>query len=185
MVQYLKPIKQITIKDKLVPDTILPTLDYEQSYLSYINELVDEERYPFVMDFDHQPFSRLIQRLQNLAAGVAVPAGAVINHTYWLVENSELIGVANLRPLLTPAIEHIGGHIGLGIRPTFRGKGYSKILLQSTLEKASGFGLKEVSVHAYKNNHASVAMLESCGAALDSSVADNSGETIQRFIIQI
>ena len=168
-----------------MPRLILPSVDYEQSYTNYIDELGDEERYPFVMDFEHQPFDLLIQRLGDLAKGRNVPEGAVINHTYWLVDNRELIGVANLRPELSPAIAKIGGHIGLGIRPSFRGKGYSKVLLQLTLEKASEFGLQQVSVHAYQDNYASIAMLKSCEATLDSYINDSNNQQVARFTIKL
>ena len=100
-----------------MPQIILPHADYEQSYCDYIEELGKEERYPFVMDFPHLPFADVIQRLEGLSKGINVPNGAVANITYWLVEEGELVGVANVRPQLTPAIAAMGGHIGVGGRP--------------------------------------------------------------------
>jgi hypothetical protein len=34
-------------------DLILPSVEYKDSYIQYIIELGDEERYPFPVDFDY------------------------------------------------------------------------------------------------------------------------------------
>lgn len=165
-----------------MPQIILPHADYEQSYCDYIEELGNEERYPFVMDFPHLPFANLIQRLDDLSKGLNVPDGAVANITYWLVERGEIIGVANLRPRLTPAIAAIGGHIGLGVRPSWRGKGMSKTLLEATLEKAVEHGLKTVSIHTHTENTSASAMIIACGGKLDSTIMDDSGKPVLRYV---
>ncbi|MDM7859017.1 GNAT family N-acetyltransferase [Alteromonas sp. ASW11-36] len=161
---------------------ITPSAQYESSYCAYIEELGTEERYPFVMDFAHQPFTQLLTRLEDLAEGIDVPEGAVANQTYWLVEDDELLAVANLRPQLSPEIANIGGHIGIGVRPSARGRGCSKMLLTALLGIAAEQGLQKVSVHCYNDNAASKAMIEACGGQLDSLV--NAGkQVVARYII--
>lgn len=161
---------------------ILPDADYEQSYCQYIAELGEEERYPFVMDFPHLPFNALVERLNNLARGIDVPQGAVANHTFWLVNQNMLIGVANLRPFLTPSIANIGGHIGLGIRPSMRGKGWSKQLLLATLAKAAEYDLDTVTIHTHSDNKQANAMILSCGCEFDSAVTDDAGNEVLRYV---
>ncbi len=164
-------------------ELVLPSKKYESSYREYIAELGDEERYPFPLDFDHQDFDGLLKKLEDFASGTDLPAGYVPSTTYWLVEGEELIGVANLRHFLNDAIRECGGHIGFGIRPSKRGAGHGKTLLTLTLDKALKKGIEQVSIHTYESNQASINLIRSIGAELDSCIqAPNSSETVMRFL---
>lgn len=165
-------------------EIIKPCASFEASYYGYISELGDQERYPFVMDLPHQPFAALLRRLNEIEAGISLPNGAVANQTYWLVKGEQLIGVSNLRPVLSEAIAHVGGHIGLGIRPSYRGQGLSKVLLNATLKQAKEQGMKSVSVHCHADNQPSNAMISACGGRLDS-VVQSGGMHINRYHIEL
>lgn len=43
---------------------ILPSAKYQASYCAYIDELGDEERYPFPLDFDYQDFGAMLARIE-------------------------------------------------------------------------------------------------------------------------
>lgn len=167
---------------------VAPDICYRQSYHRYIQELGDDERYPFPLDFDYQDFPAYLARLKEIEQGIRLPAGYVPSSTWWLVENDELIGVSNLRHYLNNSIRHIGGHIGLSIRPSRRGKGLSKALLQLTIGKAKAMGVKTVHIHCYRHNTASARMIMACGGALESEVIlDQSpgSEIIQRYLCAV
>ncbi len=149
---------------------ISPSMDYIQSYRNYIVELGDEERYPFPLDFDHADFPAMLSRLEQFRLGVDLPDGYVASSTYWLVDGEELLGVSNLRHYLNERIAHAGGHIGLGIRPSFRQRGLGATLLRLTLGKAAEMNIAPVQVHCYADNVGSKAMIEQCGGKLDSTV---------------
>ena len=162
---------------------ILPGADYEKSYKTYIQELGDEERYPFPLDFDHGDFSAMLARIDNFRHGIDLPDGFVAATTYWLIDGDEIVGVTNLRHYLNDRIRHAGGHIGLGIRPSYRGKGLGTLLMQLSVVKAAEMGIKQIHVHCHKHNQASARMIKANGGTLDSEIEDD-GEIIQRFIIQ-
>lgn len=165
---------------------ILPSAKYEASYCAYITELGDEERYPFPLDFDHHDFNAMLARIEAFRQGQNLPEGYAASTTYWLIDQDELIGVSNLRHYLTPQIEHAGGHIGLGIRPSYRGQGLGTLLLKLTLEQAQQRGIHEVHIHCEKTNPASAAMIIANGGKLHSEIADNRhSSTIQRFRIHL
>ncbi len=165
---------------------ILPSAKYQASYCAYITELGDEERYPFPLDFDHQDFGAMLSRIEAFRHGQSLPEGYAASTTYWLIDNDELIGVSNLRHYLTPQIERAGGHIGLGIRPSYRGQGLGNLLLSLTLEKAHQMGIEEVHIHCEATNSASAAMIIANGGKLHSEIADNRhSSTIQRFRIHL
>lgn len=164
---------------------ITPNTSYKESYKAYITELGNEERYPYPMDFDYSDFPALIKRLANYSKGIHLPHWQVPNSTYWLVQNNELIGVAHLRHYLNEILLNSGGHIGLGIRPGYRAKGYGNLLLELTINKAKEKGIKEVHIHCHKSNMASVQMILSNGGTLDSEILEKTtSEKIQRYLIK-
>jgi len=142
---------------------ISPSFKYKTSYLSYIEELKDEERYPFPLDFDHNDFYGMLDRIEQFKKGTNLPEGYVSSSTYWLIEDNEIIGVSNLRHHLNEQLLKAGGHIGLGIRPSCRGQKFSIQLLNMTLVKAFQKGIKEVHIHCYADNLASGNMILACG----------------------
>lgn len=167
-------------------ELIHPNSSYQRSYSQYITELGDEERYPFPLDFEYADFAALLDRLNEFRKGIKLPKGYVPSSTYWLVDKNELIGVSNLRHFLNDNIRESGGHIGLGIRPSYRGKGLGSLLMALTLEKAKAKGINEVHVHCYKENKASAAMIIANKGELESEIQDsNSDELIQRYICSI
>ena len=161
---------------------IKPNRNHQASYLSYIKELGDEERYPFPLDFDHSDFPAMLARIQDFEQGLNLPTGYVPSSTYWLVDNSEIIGVSNLRHHLNDQLRTAGGHIGLSIRPSCRGGKLSVQLLQMTLAKAAAMEIKEVHIHCYRDNLASAKMIEACGGVLDSEVLAD-GEVVLRYVV--
>lgn len=164
---------------------MLPNSKYELSYNEYIIELADEERYPFPLDFDHSDFQSMLEKLDDFSNGRDIPLGYVAATTYWLVEGGELVGVSNLRHYLNNRIKESGGHIGLGIRPSYRGQGLGAKLLQLTIEKAKERAIKEIHIHCHKNNEASSRMIKSVGAVLESEIHVNGGsEVVQRYVLR-
>lgn len=163
---------------------VLPSREYEQSYSRYIAELGQEERYPFQLDLDHSDFDSLLQRLEDFSNGVNIPSGYVTTSTYWLVEGNELVGVSSLRHQLNASIKECGGHIGLGIRPSYRGLGLGTKLTMLTLQKAHQAGIEEVHIHCHKNNEASARMILRNDGVLHSEIEiGNPPETVQRYVV--
>jgi predicted acetyltransferase len=164
---------------------ISPIPEYEASYRAYIQELGDEERYPFPLDFDCSDFAALLDRLANFEAGRNLPAGYVSSSTYWLVESGEIVGVSNLRHSLNEEIRHCGGHIGLGIRPAQRGRGLGAELMALTIQQAWKRGIEEVHIHCYKSNGASASIIESNGGVLHSEIEEGHPvKIVQRFVVK-
>lgn len=161
---------------------VKPSRDYESSYRDYIAELGTEERYPFPLDYPHEDFPALLQRLDALANGINLPDGYVPSTTFWLIRDNELVGVSNLRHFLNPQLEHTGGHIGLGVRPSYRGSGIGKSLMALTIAQARQRGIGEVHIHCYKNNPASARLILANGGQLRSEVG-HEPSVVQRYVV--
>lgn len=85
---------------------------------------------------------------------------------YWLYVNGKPVGFAVIRHFLTPALRQAGGNIGYTIRPTERGRGYGKKLLELLLEEARKKGLEKVLITVLPTNAASIGVAKANGGQL-------------------
>ena len=69
----------------------------------------------------------------------------------------------NIRLVLNETLKKFGGHIGYGIRPSERGKGYNKINLYLGLKVCDEYGIDTILMDADLNNPASWKTMESLG----------------------
>lgn len=85
--------------------------------------------------------------------------------TYFLVRENDnrIVGMINIRLALNENLKKFGGHIGYGIRPSERGKGYNKINLYLGLKVCDEYGIDMVLMDADLNNPASWRTMESLG----------------------
>ncbi|MEH6452242.1 MAG: GNAT family N-acetyltransferase [Psychromonas sp.] len=164
-------------------EIVSPSIKYKNSYIQYIKELGDETRYPFTLDFDYEDFNALLIRLDEYENGINLPEENVPSTTLWMVEGQELIGVTNIRHCLNSRIEHCGGHIGLGIRPSCRGQKLGQLLMKSSIEKLREMGTQHVHIHCYKANSASAYTIINNGGELESELALGE-ETVQRYVVK-
>ena len=83
--------------------------------------------------------------------------GLVPTYTYFLIrkEDNRIVGMVNLRYNLNEMMAKYAGHIGYGIRPSERQKGYAKIQLYLILQKALELGLTNVMISCDASNTAS------------------------------
>lgn len=94
-----------------------------------------------------------LSRQEGVADGGKVPST-----TFWLYADGVPVGFGKLRHTLTEALRREGGHIGYGVAPQYRGKGYGKALLRLLLEKARELGIEKALVTVRANNAASRAV---------------------------
>ena len=111
--------------------------------------------------------------LDGIVDGWKVPAT-----TYWLYADGVPVGFGKLRHFLTDALRKAGGHIGYGIAPQYRGKGYGKELLKLLLRKADEMGIDKVLVTIHLDNRASLAVALANGGAIAE-------QTDERFLVWI
>lgn len=117
---------------------LTPTTDLQDEYLDFYNEWKDsgETMIPWVISKDPSNFPAMVQELLDAHNGVNLPQSWVPDSTYWLVtDNNRIVGAVNIRHSLTEHLFNAGGHIGYGIRPSERRKGYATKLLELSLEK--------------------------------------------------
>ena len=163
---------------------IKPSIHYENTYLEMLQDWAqtNERKVPFVLELDPSPFDAMIEKLEGYPKGIDIPDTFVNHSTYWLVNNEDkVVGVVNIRHGLTDRTIHIGGHIGYGIRPSERKKGYATEILRLSLEKANQLGIEKALVTCNKENIGSAKAIQKNGGQLESEVEDESGNLFQRY----
>jgi predicted acetyltransferase len=73
----------------------------------------------------------------------------------WLAEGKTFIGEVSFRHELNENLKVHGGHVGYGIRPSMRNKGYGTLALKLTKERASRMGMGRLLLTCSPDNPAS------------------------------
>ena len=165
-----------------------PHKRFERSYRGLVDEFKSrgERLVPFTLAFEYQTFEDLLARFRDNSMGIGLPEGFVPHSSFWLVQGLEVVGVSNLRHELTDALRLEGGHIGYGIRPSLRGKGFGTAILQHTLDRAKSIGLKKVLLTCGKGNIFSAKVILSNGGVLETEeFYPPRNEILQRYWIDL
>ncbi len=166
-----------------------PHRRWEASYRAYVAEIVarGETFIPFPLGFDASDFDAMLDKLDRCSRGIDIPGGFVAHSTFWLVlGGEEVVGVSNIRHSLTPALRRAGGHIGYGVRPSARGRGYGTEILTQSLRRASELGLAMALISCGKANVRSSKVILRNGGRLDSEeLIPDRGEVVQRFWVDV
>ena len=132
-------------------------------------------------------FNQMIEEVEKSSRGQTTE-GYAPTTTYWLYdeENNRLLGASNLRHYLTEQGIKYWGHIGYGIRPSERKKGYATELLKLTMQEAKKKNINRVLLGAYTGNVGSWKVMEKCNGKLENIVIEEeSGLPIKRYWIDI
>lgn len=110
--------------------------------------------------------------------------GLVPDTTYFCLDSDRniFVGAVNIRHYLTDKLKFSGGHIGDGIRPSERRKGYGSAMIGLAIEEAKKMGINRVLMCCDKKNIASAKSIINNGGILENEV-DVDGTIIQRYWI--
>ena len=100
------------------------------------------------------------------------------------VDRNIFVGAVNIRHYLNEAMLLNGGHIGDGIRPSERRKGYATKMIGLALEECKKLGIDKVLMVCDKNNIGSAKSIMNNGGVLENEVVVN-GVTEQRYWIDL
>ena len=147
-----------------------PDLMYYQAYNEMMREWVDSGTRiaPWFLDepFESlEKFAEFVRMLDDCEHG-RTDRRYCATTSFFAMDGDRLIGAASLRHYLTPKGLQTWGHIGYGVRPSERRKGYAVQILRMMLEKACEHGLYDVRLGAYADNIGSRKTIEQCGGVL-------------------
>ena len=96
------------------------------------------------------------------------------NEIFWL----------DIRHSLNEALLLDGGHIGDGVRPSERRKGYATAMIALALDECRKLGIEKVLMVCNKENTGSAKSIQNNGGVLENEI-NVEGETVQRYWIQL
>ena len=167
---------------------LTPTIDLQEEYLDFYNEWKDsgETMIPWVITKDPSNFPAMVQELLDAHNGINLPDSWVPDSTYWLVtDHNRIVGAVNIRHSLTEHLFNAGGHIGYGIRPSERRKGYATKLLELSLEKTKKLNITRALVVCDAVNTASEKTILHNGGVRDDDFIEEDGNVVRRFWIEL
>lgn len=168
---------------------ITPSLEYKEDLINYINEHYEcnseihgvnslnkylDNYEEWLTKLEHE---RTIEPSETL-----VPA-----ETYLLVreEDNKVVGMINIRLTLNENLKKFGGHIGYGIRPSERRKGYNKINLYLALKRCNELGIELVYLDCSSYNLGSSKTMEALGGIRVAEYQNEQYGLVYRYSINV
>ena len=100
-------------------------------------------------------------------------------------ERDRLLGAVDIRHYLNGSLLREGGHIGDGIRPSERGKGYATEMIRLALAECRKLGIDRVLMTCEKDNVASARTIVKNGGVLENEIVNSEGAVEQRYWIEL
>ena len=159
-----------------------PSMSRKNEIIEYLDEFVEYEsdiNGAGSLDkiYEGYSFEEALDRcLKMKDEEFAKSVGRCPGNTFLLIRESDnrIVGTLNLRWNLNEEMLRFGGHIGYGIRPTERRKGYNKINLYLGIVEAKKVGLEKVMLDCDVNNIGSDRTLKALGGVLERTEIDPS-----------
>ena len=124
--------------------------------------------------------------LENLETKEGEKPGLVPDSVYYCldIDRNIFVGAVNIRHYLNESLYKSGGHIGDGIRPSERRKGYATAMIGLALEKCKELGINKVLMTCDKTNIGSAKSIINNGGVLESEFEED-GVVEQRYWITL
>ena len=160
---------------------ILPEQITEAQYKAYLADWGTERIVP-VASANPKGLPFESWRAESIKRRTQVPKGFVPETLYFLTDEDEtkLFGAVDIRHELNDYLLQFGGHIGYGIVPSERRKGYAKVQLALALPIAHAMGLQKVLITCADTNIGSAKTIENAGGVLENK-AEEEGVLTRRY----
>jgi predicted acetyltransferase len=155
----------------------------ESEYLEYIKEWENtgEKIVPSTTNRKHLSFDEMKKKWEMEETKEMYKLGFVPSTLYYFIENNQrIVGAIHFRYELNDTLMHHGGHIGYGIRPSERRKGYATIMLRQLLQEIKKQGYRKVLITCDDNNLGSIGTILNCNGRLEDKV-EFEGTIVRRY----
>ena len=165
-------------------ELVFPTIEHKQAAWDYRQEYIDygeshiHGSSSFIKADDYESWHKKITWNKTEAT-----PDWVTGSVYFAIVDGKIVGTIAVRHYLNDSLLKSGGHIGYGIRPSERRKGYGTKMLTLALKKCREFGIEKALVTCDKNNIASAKTAMRNGGVLENEIVEESGNIVQRYWI--
>ena len=168
---------------------VFPTEEYKDQVEDFLQEHFDNNEFELHGDGELdtiKDFDKWLEKVRNDVKDTAekhrVPA------TLFLAvrkSDNRMVGIIQIRHKLNEKLLKDCGHIGDGVRPSERQKGYATEMIKLALEECEKLGIRRVLMTCYKENIGSRKSIQNNGGILENEIIDEDGKTIQRYWISL
>lgn len=142
-----------------------------------------EDDFKFMLMHEGETWPAYLERVDRDYRGEVEP-GRVRATMFLAFVGDDLVGRLHIRHELTPGLLLMGGHIGYGVRPGFRRRGYAAEMLRQALTLLRDEGVDRALVTCDDDNVGSIRTIERNGGVLENIVASD-GEVKRRYWIEL
>jgi predicted acetyltransferase len=146
-------------------------------------EEFEEASFSFIPPLDEAgSFRECLRRLERERLGQDLAAQRVPATFLVAVVDGQIVGRTYIRHELNERLRRDGGHVGYGVRPRFRRRGYATEILTQSLRALAEMGVDIALVTCDVDNVASRKTIERCGGRLGDIVHADDGEMCRYWI---
>lgn len=168
---------------------VKPSKTHEQAWKAVVSEFNDnnERITPFALAMNCIDYDTYLELTEKYETNNGIPLEYVPAKTFFLMEdgNDMILGAVNIRLYLNAGLLQTGGHIGYGVAPSQRRKGYASKMLELTLEHCKSIGLRKVLVTCDKSNTGSMRTIIKNDGVLEDEFIEENQNVVLRFWIEI
>ena len=166
------------------------TKEYESALAEMIDEWKEDQEInhtnhsPWaIFKNDYHDFDYYLENLEVKTEG----DGKVPDSVFFLLDEdrNRLLGAVNIRHYLNEYLLREGGHIGDGIRPSERRKGYATEMIRLALIECKKLGMNKVLITCDRDNIGSAKSIIHNGGILENEFVNSDGEIEQRYWITL
>jgi predicted acetyltransferase len=145
------------------------------------HQALKDDDFTFLLDYSQgEEWDGYLSRLEARRSGLDLPEDRVPGSLLAAVVGDKLVGRVSVRHRLNEWLALYGGHIGYGVVPWERGKGYAVEMLRQALMIARTVVVGKVLLICNAGNVASARTIEVCGGRLESVIPGPNGAEPQR-----
>jgi len=173
----------------------LKLIKIDKKYQKEITEMLDEwEEFNNTHDTDHSPraifsnHSNFDEYIKNtLQRENSIDSKYVPSSLYYAYDQKRkiMVGAVNIRHYLNEKLLFDGGHIGDGVRPSERRKGYATKIISLALDECKNLGINKVLITCNKDNIGSAKSIINNGGILENEAVDEDKQVVQRYWIKL
>ena len=189
-----KEVNEVGLEFNLREEIVLvkPSKEYEKQVVEYKKEHFYNEEYIIhaCSRWDKlENYDEWLKLLEDCSKKETVPKDWTVTTQFLGIRKNDnkLVGMISIRhTLTTDFLRNYAGHIGYGVRPSERRKGYvTEMLKQALLYCKDELKLDKVMISCERENEGSRKTIINAGGVLEREYKSENGENVQIYWIQL
>lgn len=142
------------------------------------------EGFTFLREYrPDEPWEHYVERVNGWRRGIDAPDGFVLTASLVGVAGPDLAGRLSVRLVPEGELFERIGHIGYGVRPRLRRRGYASQMLRQGLVLARSYGVEQALVSCDDDNEASARVITGVGGAVEIDRWTDTRGVKRRFLL--